>query len=306
MKKIVSIAMVIGLILSLSITGFAQTIDNKEYGISFTLSDDWTNKSDDDGIAFDYRWNGYEYIYINAVDNDIAYSMELIDEKVLKDLCKEMHSDWNLASNLRKANNNAFVTVKTNSEIENYEYYNDTKYYRYEKAYTASAIGYYDMSFYLTTYVTAKNGKIYLFTYERNNDANHFSDFVNVLNNVSFKNGEVKIEIDGERIYPDTAPMLIDGRTLVPIRAVAEKMGYSVAWDNENQLVILTSSNGKTILHFEIGSNIALKNLSKKIELDVPAIIVGGRTYLPLRAVAEAMDAKVNWNGDERIVEITQ
>ena len=49
-----------------------------------------------------------------------------------------------------------------------------------------------------------------------------------------------------------------------------------------------------------------MKNLSKKIELDVPAIIVGGRTYLPLRAVAEAMDAKVNWNGDERIVEITQ
>ncbi|MEE0409579.1 MAG: copper amine oxidase N-terminal domain-containing protein, partial [Clostridia bacterium] len=48
----------------------------------------------------------------------------------------------------------------------------------------------------------------------------------------------------------------------------------------------------------------ALKNGYKEIPLDVQPIIFDDRTYLPLRAVAEAMNADVNWNGNTRTVEI--
>ena len=99
--------------------------------------------------------------------------------------------------------------------------------------------------------------------------------------------------------------MLINDRTLVPIRAVAEKMGYTVSWNDEKQIVTLSSNDGFNILHFQIGNGTAFKNLSEEITLDVPPVILENRTYLPLRAVAEAMNAKVNWNEAEKAVEIT-
>lgn len=305
MKKVICTVLIFCMILCVSITSYAHTIDNKDYGLSFILSDDWINTYDDDSISFYHKVTSEEAVCIEMIDADWAWSMELADETEVKKLCESMYSDSQLAKEL-SSQNNAFVSVRTDSAMSSYEYYNNVQYFRYEKAYTASAVGYYDTPFYETVFVTAKNGKVYFISYQRNSESNHFADVASMLNSISFKNGEIKIEIDGEIIHPDSAPMLIEGRTLVPIRAVAEKMGYSVAWDGENQLVILTSSNGSTILHFEIGSNLALKNLSERIELDVPAVIVGGRTYLPLRAVAEAMDADVNWNGNERIVEITQ
>lgn len=305
MKKFTSIILVLCLTLGMTVTSFAHTVDNKDFGISFNLSDDWINTYDQDSISFYHKTTNQEAICIETIDADWAWSMELADEEEIKKLCESMYSDSQLSSELT-SQNNAFVTVRTDSAISSYEYYNNVQYFRYEKAYTASAIGYLDTPFYETVFVTAKNGKVYFISYQRNSDANHFTDIANMLNSLSFANGEIKIEIDRERIYPDSAPMLIEGRTLVPIRAIAEKMGYAVTWDGELQLVTLTASKGLPVLHFEIGSNIALKNLSEKIELDVPAIVVGGRTYLPLRAVAEAMEANVNWNDTERTVEITQ
>lgn len=305
MKKITIFILTLAASLCLSMSCYAHSVDDKNLGISFSLSNDWINVNDESGISFYHKTTQQESICIDTIDSEWAWSLELGDENEIKKFCEDLYSDSKLAQSL-SAQNNALVSVRTDSAMSSYEYYNNIQYFRYEKAYTASAIGFYDTPFYETIFVTAKNGKLYFISYQRDSVSNHFVDVANMLSSMSYANGEIKIEIDGDRIYPDSSPMLIEGRTLVPIRAVAEKMGYSVAWDGENQLVILTSSNGSSILHFEIGSNIALKNLSEKIELDVPAIIVSGRTYLPLRAVAEAMDADVNWNGAEKTVEINQ
>lgn len=305
MKRIISIVLAVCLTLAISTTCFAHNVDNKEYGISFTLSDDWVNMNGDDSILFHHKVTQEEGVCMKTIDSDWAWSMEFADENEVKNLCESMYSDSKLSQELT-SQNNAFVTVSTDSVISSYEYYNNVQYFRYEKAYTARAIGYLDTPFYETVFVTAKNGKLYFISYQRNSKSNHFKDVADMLDSISFKNGEIKIEINNERIYPDSAPMLVEGRTLVPIRAIAEKMGYSVAWDEELQLVTLTALKGKTVLHFEIGSDIALKNFTKKIQLDVPAIVVGDRTYLPLRAVAEAMKAEVNWNDAEKTVEIKQ
>ncbi len=305
MKNFITLILTLNIVFCCTAPCSAHSIDRKDLGISFTLSNDWINENDEFGISFYHNTTKQESIYIEAIDSDWAWSLELGDEAEIKKFCEDLYSDSELAQSL-STQNDAFVSVKADSAQSRYEYYNNTQYFRYEKAYTASAIGYYDAQFYETIFVTAKNGKLYLISYQRNSVSNHFDDVVNMLNSMSYSNGEIKIKINGERIYPDSAPMLIEGRTLVPIRAVAEKMGYSVAWDGENQLVVLTNSDGSSILHFEIGNDIALKNLSEKIKLDVPAIIVGGRTYLPLRAVAEAMEADVSWDGNERTVEITQ
>ena len=303
MKRIAIVLMTV-LMLSFETICFGQTIDDKNVGISFNLSDDWINISDEYGMKFQNKMSADEGIMITTVDADWAYSMELRNENTLLELCEDIYSDYNLGKNLSQTNN-TIVTVNTDSVLSKYEYYNNDMYFRYEKAYTATAWRYKPTSFYETIFVTAKNGKVYFISYQRNLQENHFSDVVDMLGNISFANGEIKIKINNEQIFADSTPMLINDRTLVPIRAVAEKMGYTVSWNDEKQIVTLSSNDGFNILHFQIGNGTAFKNLSEEITLDVPPVILENRTYLPLRAVAEAMNAKVNWNEAEKAVEIT-
>ena len=305
MKKLTAMILGACLTVGISATASAHMIDDKNIGISFSLSDNWIRNYNSEFLSFFHKTTNQEGVAIETVDADWAWSMELVSEEELTDLCAEVYSDSALSERLT-SQNNVYVRVKTHSVLTSYEYYNNIKYFRYEKAYTASATGFMDTPFYETVYVTVKNGKVYLISYQRDTNQNHFMDVADMLSSISFDNGEIKIEINGQRIYPDSSPMILEERTLVPIRAVAEKMGYTVGWDGENQLVSLTSLSDSTILHFGIGSDIALKNFSEEIKLDVPAIILEERTYLPLRAVAEAMDAHVNWNGTERTVEITR
>lgn len=79
---------------------------------------------------------------------------------------------------------------------------------------------------------------MYTFEYGRNySDSQHFADIADMLNSISYDEGEIKINVNGTRIYSDSAPMIVDDRTLVPIRAVAEAMDAKVNWIGESRLV---------------------------------------------------------------------
>ena len=310
MKKIVSILIVLCMVLSCSGVTFAQTVDSTAYGLTFTLPDYWELTSDGDFVEYRCLPNMQEVIGIMAIPADGAYTMGLIDENVLKSSIREIYSETDLANNLSE-NLGVYVTARRDWENSYYEYHNNVTYYRYETAVTYKASGYYDYSEYMNIYITAKNGKLYFFMYEREmndelNKSNHFNDVITMLDGTSYANGEIKILINNERIYPDSAPMIIGGRTLVPIRAVAEKLGYRVDWDGNERIVTMTSKDNKIIIEFQIDNKIAKKNSSQEITLDVPAVIIEGRTYLPVRAVAEAMEAKVDWDGNTRTVIINK
>ncbi|MDP4133476.1 MAG: copper amine oxidase N-terminal domain-containing protein, partial [Bacillota bacterium] len=73
-------------------------------------------------------------------------------------------------------------------------------------------------------------------------------------------------------------------------------------WNEETQTV--TAIQGKTTIKFSIGKNEMYVN-DKVICLDAPVRISNGRTFIPLRAVAEAFDAKVDWNEDLKLITIT-
>lgn len=300
MKKLVSMLVVMCLVLGMSLPAFAQTIEDSGFGISFTLSDSWTDVGDESTYFFEHR-RTEESIIINCYEKDKAYSLEMLDIETVKDSCNVIFSDEELANNLSKANNGANVNITTNYVNGGIEYHNGVEYYKYEKIYTVNSANYTPTTFYTYCYVTAQNGSIYFIVYERRNDANHFADLESMLDSLSYDLGAIKILINEEQIYPDVAPMIIEGRTMVPIRAVAEKMGYTVGWDGDKDLVTLRGGDDNE-LHFTIGAYTALKNGAEVIELDVAPFIVHGRTYLPLRAVAEAMDAMVDWDGDTKTV----
>ena len=116
-----------------------------------------------------------------------------------------------------------------------------------------------------------------------------------------FANSEISVYLDNEKIQFDVTPLLVSGRTLVPMRVIFEKLGAIVDW--ENDLQIATAKKGNTIVGITIGDTTMYKN-SEPITLDVSAQLIGGRTLVPLRAVSEAFDCDVQWNGDTQTVNI--
>ncbi|MBQ3463874.1 MAG: copper amine oxidase N-terminal domain-containing protein, partial [Clostridia bacterium] len=117
----------------------------------------------------------------------------------------------------------------------------------------------------------------------------------------------IKISVNGSRVYPDSDPVIINDRTMVPIRAVAEAMGFSVGWDAPSQCVTMTQGNFD--VQVMIGSTWITKYLNGQVseygQTDVVPQIINDRTYLPLRAVGEALGATVDWDGNTRSVYIT-
>ncbi len=111
----------------------------------------------------------------------------------------------------------------------------------------------------------------------------------------------VRVVLDGTALTFDYPPVVIDGRTLVPLRKIIESIGATIEWEEETQTIIL-ACNGVTIT-FTIGSNIMYKD-GTAVELDVPAQLIDGHTMVPVRAIAESFGAEVGWDESTSTVTI--
>ena len=102
--------------------------------------------------------------------------------------------------------------------------------------------------------------------------------------------------------FGDVAPQIIESRTMVPLRAIFEALNATVEWDDATKTV--KSTKGDTTISLTIGENKLTKNGEDK-ELDVPAQIIESRTLVPVRAISEAFDCKVDWEDSTKTVKIT-
>lgn len=113
------------------------------------------------------------------------------------------------------------------------------------------------------------------------------------------------IEFNGERMQFDQVPINKNDRILVPIRAIFEKMGYSMTWDAETRTA--HALKNEDTMSVQIGNKTIFYNINGvagTYECDVAPLIVGGRTMIPLRGVAESAGCNVNWC-DDGVVRIT-
>lgn len=94
-------------------------------------------------------------------------------------------------------------------------------------------------------------------------------------------------------LITDYEIIIRNDRALVPVRLIAEELGASVDWDGSNKVVTITKSQKEIIL--TIDNNVAFVN-GVKVDLDYPAIIYQDLTYVPLRFVAENLDATVQYS----------
>jgi len=112
----------------------------------------------------------------------------------------------------------------------------------------------------------------------------------------------IQVQVDGQPVYfANTQPQYINGRVLVPLRGVFEQMGASVNWDPQTRMVM--ANKGGSDVQLRIGDRVALVNGST-MNLDVPAMIVGGSTMVPIRFVSEALGAQVGWMEAQHLVSI--
>lgn len=111
---------------------------------------------------------------------------------------------------------------------------------------------------------------------------------------------QINVVING-KVLDNASAVIINGRVLVPCRAVGDALACDISWNNNTKTVTL--KRDKTILQLAANSTTAYLN-SKTITLDVPSIIIDNRLYLPLRLVAESLGAKVLWEAPKSTVAI--
>lgn len=112
---------------------------------------------------------------------------------------------------------------------------------------------------------------------------------------------QINVLIDELPVKFDVQPVIKDGRTLVPFRALAESLNVKVNWDNTKKTV--TAADNNTTIILNTGNTTAYIN-NKPLTLDVPPLILNGRTLIPLRIFSEAFKCKVDWDNSVKTVRI--
>ena len=111
----------------------------------------------------------------------------------------------------------------------------------------------------------------------------------------------VDLYVDGSALQTDVEPILVSGRTLVPLRAIFEALDAAVAWDGASRTA--TAQKGSTTVRVAIDDTTAYVN-GQAYTLDVPAQLIDNRTMVPARFVSESLDARVLWDGSSQTVYI--
>lgn len=118
------------------------------------------------------------------------------------------------------------------------------------------------------------------------------------LNGKPAKLAIADIVVDGQPLTDKNAgtfPVVINSRTLVPIRFFSEKLGYLVDWDNAAGKVTITDTY-KTIEMFIGKDKVIIDGISKKMTDSTPPVIVNSRTLVPIRFVVEQMGMKIDYD----------
>jgi len=115
----------------------------------------------------------------------------------------------------------------------------------------------------------------------------------------------IHLVIDGREIGPPVSPMIVNGRTIVPVRLIAEELGADVAWDGDSRTVMI--KKGAREIRLRIDSYLIEHSIdgSPKFYLsDVAPKIYFDRTFVPLRLISNALGVGIGWDDPSRTVTI--
>jgi len=120
---------------------------------------------------------------------------------------------------------------------------------------------------------------------------------------------DINVNVESKKVtWTDAKPFIKDGRTLVPLRPIANAMGLEVNWYgslnqayfNDGSNVVVFTLNNKEYRYYNTSGVDTMKSM------DVAAISVDGRIYAPARYLAEGFGYNVGWNGNTNTVTISK
>lgn len=120
----------------------------------------------------------------------------------------------------------------------------------------------------------------------------------------------ISVTVNGEYINFDVPPQMINNRTMVPVRAIAEALGAKVEWNEFEGKITIRKGDDFWVQMFIGDSNMAIAqpgaSWQGSMYLDSPPIIINGRTLIPVRALSEAFLCNINWDEQSRTVTIQE
>lgn len=113
----------------------------------------------------------------------------------------------------------------------------------------------------------------------------------------------ISIYVNNYEIATDVKPYIENSRIFVPVRAICGALGIDdIVWNGEEKTVTIRQNSA---VQFTVGQKYAFKD-GKRFSLDAPTQIRGGRTMVPIRFLAEAFGAKVEWDSIYNCVDINR
>lgn len=108
----------------------------------------------------------------------------------------------------------------------------------------------------------------------------------------------IQLVVNGTDTHLTPVPLLVEGRTLVPLRPLFEYLDATVTWQDGTGIV--TATRGDRYIRFTVGERFACLdvNCEKGALMDVPSQLINYRTYIPIRFISTALGAKVDWDAN--------
>ena len=112
----------------------------------------------------------------------------------------------------------------------------------------------------------------------------------------------INIFVDGTKLKSNTPAFIDNGSTMVPMRDIFERLNAEVEWNGDTKTI--TANKKDTTICLQIDSDTLVKNGVSE-QLDAVPVIVDDTTFVPVRAVSQALGGNVSWDGDTQTVYIT-
>ena len=112
----------------------------------------------------------------------------------------------------------------------------------------------------------------------------------------------INIYVDGTELKSNTSAFIDNGSTMAPMRDIFERLNAEVEWNGDTKTI--TASKQDTTINLQIDSDTLMKNGISE-QLDAVPVIVDDMTFVPVRAVSQALGANVTWDSDTQTVYIT-
>lgn len=119
---------------------------------------------------------------------------------------------------------------------------------------------------------------------------------------------DVTVKVNGSVLDPPVPAQIVNDRTMLPMRSIFERLGAQVTWLEEDRIIVATKDKSLIVMQID-NTKMSVQNILSdevtEILLDSPPFIQNDSTMVPVRAVAETLGAKVEWDPETYTVTIS-